>query len=75
MLEEIREIRASERMAYQKITDVYVTAVDYSPTTAEAERFFAEVQNKLHFAITGKTAAEIVKSRVNSTVPYMGLTS
>jgi len=75
LLEEIREIRASERMAYQKITDVYVTAVDYSPTTAEAERFFAEVQNKLHFAITGKTAAEIVKSRVNSTVPYMGLTS
>lgn len=75
LLEEIREIRASERMAYQKITDIYSTSVDYSPTTVEAERFFAEVQNKLHFAITGKTAAEIIKNRVNSKNPNMGLTS
>jgi hypothetical protein len=62
-------------MAYQKITDVYATSVDYSPTTVEAERFFAEVQNKLHFAITGKTAAEIIKSRANNELPCMGLTS
>ena len=52
LLEEIREIRASERMVYQKITDIYATAADYSPNTAEAEQFFATVQNKLHWAIT-----------------------
>jgi len=75
LLEEIREIRASERMAYQKITDVYATAVDYSSDTVEAERFFAEVQNKLHFAVTGKTAAEIIKARADSNESYMGLTS
>jgi hypothetical protein len=75
LLEEIREIRASERLAYQKITDVYATAVDYSPNTAEAERFFAAVQNKLHFAITGSTAAEIIAERADSKKPHMGLTS
>ncbi|MCD4795233.1 MAG: virulence RhuM family protein [Bacteroidales bacterium] len=58
LLEEIREIRASERMVYQKITDIYTTSIDYSVDTVETERFFATVQNKLHFAITGKTAAE-----------------
>jgi hypothetical protein len=75
LLEEIREIRASERMAHQKITDIYTTSIDYSPNTAEAEKFFATVQNKLHFAITGKTAAEIVADRVNSNKPYLGLTT
>ena len=75
LLEEIREIRASERMAYQKITDIYATSVDYSPNTAEAERFFATVQNKLHFAITGKTAAEIIASRARKDKPHMGLTT
>ncbi len=75
LLEEIREIRASERMAYQKITDIYATSVDYSPNTAETEKFFATVQNKLHFAITGQTAAEIISSRVSRTKPNMGLTS
>lgn len=75
LLEEIREIRASERMAYQKITDIYATAVDYSPNTAEAEKFFATVQNKLHFAITGRTAAEIIKDRADRQAPYMGLTT
>lgn len=69
LLEEIREIRASERMAYQKITDIYATSVDYSPDTAETEKFFATVQNKLHFAITGQTAAEIVSSRADKTKP------
>lgn len=75
LLEEIREIRASERMAYQKITDIYATAIDYSPHTAEAEKFFATVQNKLHFAITGSTAAEIIAARADKTKPNMGLTT
>ncbi|MCZ7398293.1 MAG: RhuM family protein, partial [Candidatus Methanoperedens sp.] len=75
LLEEIREIRASERMAYQKITDIYVTAIDYSPHTAQAEKFFAAVQNKLHFAITGQTAAEIIASRADKNKPNMGLTT
>ena len=75
LMEEIREIRASERMAYQKITDIYATAIDYSPSTLEAEKFFAKVQNKLHFAITGKTAAEIIASRVDSKKPFMGLST
>ena len=66
LMEEIREIRASERMSYQKITDIYATSIDYSTKTVEAEKFFATVQNKLHFAITWKTAAEIVHSRVDS---------
>jgi len=51
-MEEIREIRASERMSYQKITDIYATSIDYSTKTVEAEKFFATVQNKLHFVIT-----------------------
>jgi hypothetical protein len=75
LLEEIREIRASERMAYQKITDIYATAIDYSPSTAEAEKFFATVQNKLHFAITGHTAAEIIADRADKNKPNMGLTT
>ena len=75
LLEEIREIRASERLAYQKITDIYTTAIDYSPQTAEAEKFFATVQNKLHFAITGQTAAEIIATRVDKNKPNMGLTT
>ncbi len=75
LLEEIREIRASERMVYQKITDIYATAVDYSPGTTEAERFFATVQNKMHFAITGRTAAEIIADRADKDKPHMGLTT
>ncbi len=75
LLEEVREIRASERMVYQKITDIYATAVDYSPQTAAAEQFFATVQNKLHFAITGQTAAEIIADRADREKPYMGLTT
>jgi hypothetical protein len=75
LLEEIREIRASERMSYQKITDIYSTSIDYSPNTAEAEKFFANVQNKLHFAITGQTAAEIIASRADKDKLYMGLTT
>lgn len=75
LLEEVREIRASERMVYQKLTDIYATAVDYSPQTAAAEQFFATVQNKLHFAITGQTAAEIIADRADREKPCMGLTT
>ena len=75
LLEEIREIRASERMVYQKITDIYATSVDYCTDTLETDRFFATVQNKLHFAITGDTAAEIISERANSTKENMGLTT
>lgn len=75
LLEEIREIRASERMAYQKITDIYATSIDYSPKAEDTKAFFAMVQNKLHFAITGKTAAEIIAQRADNEKPDMGLTS
>ena len=64
--EEIKDIRTSERMIYQKITDIYATAIDYSPKAYESKQFFATVQNKLHFAITGKTAAEIIADRASS---------
>ncbi|MEA3348230.1 MAG: virulence RhuM family protein [Pseudomonadota bacterium] len=75
LLEEVREIRASERMVYQKITDIYATAADYSSKTAAAEQFFATVQNKMHFAITGQTAAEIVADRADREKSHMGLTT
>ncbi len=75
LLEEIREIRASERMAYQKITDIYATSVDYASCSTETKNFFAIVQNKLHFAITGNTAAEIIANRVDRSKPNMGLTN
>jgi len=75
LYEEIKDIRTSERMIYQKITDIYATAIDYSPKTLESKQFFATVQNKLHFAITGKTAAEIVTDRASSRKEKMGLTS
>lgn len=75
LYEEIKDIRTSERMIYQKITDIYATAIDYSPKARESKEFFATVQNKLHFAITGKTAAEIIVERVSSKKEKMGLTS
>lgn len=75
LLEEIRDIRSSERMLYQKITDIYATSIDYSPKTSETKKFFATVQNKLHFAITGQTAAEIVGRRAKSNNLHMGLTT
>jgi len=75
LLEEIRDIRSSERMAYQKITDMYATSIDYSPKAEDTKQFFATVQNKLHFAITGQTAAEIIAARARSAKPNMGLTS
>jgi hypothetical protein len=75
LLEEIRDIRSSERMLYQKITDIYATSIDYSPKAEVTKQFFATVQNKLHFAITGQTAAEIISARAKSDKPNMGLTS
>ena len=75
LYEEIKDIRTSERRIYQKITDIYATAIDYSPKAYESKEFFATVQNKLHFAITGKTAAEIVVDRVDGKKDKMGLTS
>ena len=75
LLDEIREIRASERKFYQKITDIYTTAVDYSPTAATSKDFFAMVQNKLHYAIHHHTAAEVIVERADQRKEYMGLTT
>lgn len=75
LLEEIREIRASERRFYQKITDIYATSMDYNPKAEITQTFFANVQNKLHFAIHGHTAAEIILKRADSTKDRMGLTT
>lgn len=75
LLAEIREIRASERRFYQKITDIYATAMDYSAEAETTQAFFATVQNKLHFAIHGHTAAELIMGRADSTKEHMGLTT
>lgn len=75
LIEEIREIRASERRFYQKITDIYATALDYNPQTKITKDFFKTVQNKLHFAIHGNTAAEVIYNRADSTKEHMGLTT
>lgn len=73
LLERIREIRASERRFYQKITDIYATSIDYDKDAEITRQFFKVVQNKLEWAITGQTAAEIVHSRANANAPNMGL--
>lgn len=75
LLEEVREIRASERLFYQKITDIYATAFNYDPHSQITLDFFATVQNKLHFAIHHHTAAELIMKRANSEKEHMGLTS
>ncbi len=75
LLDEIREIRASERKFYQKITDIYLTAVDYSVDAVTTKEFFATVQNKLHFAIHGHTAAELIMDRADHKKEHMGLTT
>jgi hypothetical protein len=76
LLERIREIRASERRFYQKITDIYAQcSIDYDPKAEITQTFYKTVQNKLHWAITGHTAAEIIKERANATKPHMGLTT
>ncbi|MDP2215807.1 MAG: virulence RhuM family protein [Methanolobus sp.] len=75
LLEEIREIRLSERRFYQKITDIYATSVDYNRNAPTTKAFFARVQNKLHFAIHGRTAAELIVERADSTKTNMGLST
>lgn len=74
-LQRVREIRLSERKFYQKITDIYATAIDYDVTAQATKRFFATVQNKLHWAIHGRTAAEVVYHRADAEQPNMGLTT
>ena len=75
LLERIREIRLSERKFYQKITDIYSTAIDYDSTSKGTQRFFKKIQNKLHYAVSGNTAAEIIYNRADASKDNMGLTS
>ncbi len=75
LLARVRDIRASERLFYQKITDIYATSIDYDPRAEISQRFFATVQNKLHWAIHGRTAAEIIYQRANAAKHNMGLTT
>lgn len=74
-LERVREIRASERKFYQKITDLYATAIDYDKNSTATKRFYATVQNKMHYAIHGHTAAELIVERADATKDHMGLTT
>ena len=75
LLERIREIRASERRFYQKVLDIYATSIDYKPDADLSQRFFATVQNKMHWATHGHTAAEIIHARADATRPFMGMQS
>ncbi|HEX8392634.1 MAG TPA: RhuM family protein, partial [Longimicrobium sp.] len=75
LLERIRDIRASERRVYLRVTDIFALAADYEPSRAEVTTFFQTIQNKLHFAATGRTAAEIIAERADHTQPNMGLTT
>ncbi|MBQ1663194.1 MAG: virulence RhuM family protein, partial [Clostridia bacterium] len=75
LLEEIREIRLSERLFYQKITDIYATSMDYDRNSPITREFFAKVQNKMHYAVSQQTAAEIIYNRADSKKKHMGLTS
>lgn len=74
-LERIREIRSSERKFYQKITDIYATAIDYDKDATATKRFYSTVQNKMHFAVHGHTAAELIVARADATKNHMGLTT
>jgi hypothetical protein len=75
LLERIRDIRSSEKIFYAKIKDIYTTSIDYSPNSEQAQLFFASVQNKMHWAIHGNTAAEVIYNRAKADNPNMGLTS
>lgn len=75
LLERIRDIRSSEKVFYRKVLEIYATSIDYNPNTEATKRFFQTVQNKLHWAAHGHTAAEVVFERANSNEPFMGLTS
>ncbi len=74
LLERVRDIRTSEKLFYAKVKDIYTTAIDYDPNTEESKLFFKSVQNKMHWAIHGKTASEIIFNRVNSEKENLGLT-
>ena len=75
LIEQIREIRLSERRFYQKITDIYATALDYDRTAKTTKQFFAKVQNKMHYAVHGHTAAELIYERADADKPHMGVTT
>lgn len=75
MLERIRDIRASERRVYLRVREIFALAADYQPSLKETTQFFQTIQNKLHFACTGQTAAELIHQRANASLPHMGLTS
>ena len=75
LLERIRDIRASERRVYLRVREILALAADYEPSSAETQTFFQTIQNKLHFAATGKTAPELISERANADIPNMGLTS
>lgn len=73
LLDRIRDIRSSEKVLYRQVLDLYATSIDYNPSSKETQQFFAIVQNKLHYAANGKTAAEIISERVDAEKPFMGL--
>jgi hypothetical protein len=75
LLQRVRDIRSSERNFYQKVTDIYATSIDYNADDELTKKFFATVQNKMHYAIHGHTAAEIINERADSNIPMMGLTN
>jgi len=73
LLDRIRDIRSSEKVLYRQVLDLYATSIDYNPQSQESKKFFAIVQNKLHYAVNGKTAAELISERVDADKPFMGL--
>lgn len=75
LLQRIRDIRSSEKVFYRKVLEIYATSIDYDPTAKATQTFFKTVQNKMHYSAHGKTAAEIIYERADSSKPYMGLTS
>jgi hypothetical protein len=75
LLQRVRDIRSSERNFYQKVTDIYATSIDYKKDDALTQEFFATVQNKMHYAVHGQTAAELIESRADAQKPFMGLTN
>ena len=75
LLQRIRDIRSSERNLYQQVTDIYATSVDYDPRSDKTKKFFATVQNKLHFAVHSQTAAEVIYNRVDNEKPLIGMTN
>lgn len=75
LVERVRRIRTSEKQFYRKVLDIFATSIDYDTKTAQAQEFFAAVQNKFHYAIHGRTAAELITERINSRAPAMGLTN